>query len=61
MSHERLLVLLIEKGVAVQALMAAMGLHRPTPEAVFTSDMECATCQSAYPCQTMQAIEGMLS
>ena len=40
-----------------KALRAVVELHKPTPEAVFVSEIECKPCDSAYPCQTIQAIE----
>ena len=39
------------------ALRAVVELHKPTPEAVFVSEIECKPCDSAYPCPTIQAIE----
>jgi hypothetical protein len=40
-----------------KALRAVVELHKPTPEAVFVSEIECKPCDSAYPCPTIQAIE----
>ena len=40
-----------------KALRAVVELHKPTPEAVFVSEIECKPCNSAYPCPTIQAIE----
>ena len=40
-----------------KALRAVVELHKPTPEAVFVSEIECKPCDSAYPCPTIETIE----
>ena len=47
----------MEAGDLIKALRAVVELHKPTPEAVFVSEIECKPCDSAYPCPTIQAIE----
>lgn len=44
-----------------KALRAVVELHKPTPEPVFVSELECKICDSSYPCFTIQAIEKELS
>ena len=67
MTHDELLakLMVIDAGESeqtrlsktTQALRAVVELHKPTPEAVFVSEIECKPCDSAYPCPTIQAIE----
>lgn len=39
------------------AIRAVVKLHKPTPEPVFVSELECKICDSSYPCPTIEAIE----
>ena len=71
MTHDALLVKLMVLNAdeseqtrlskTTQALRAVVELHKPTPEAVFVSEIECKPCDSAYPCETIQTIERELS
>ena len=59
MTHDELLLLVsdsFEKPLK-KAIISIVELHKPTPEAVFVSEIECKPCNSAYPCPTIQAIE----
>ena len=66
MTHDELLMLVTggtnhtmaeEHLLYRKVLRAIVELHKPTPEAVFVSEIECKPCDSAYPCPTIQAIE----